>query len=165
MISIRLAPCLTFVILAISTPAPIASQTAPPEQTPSPYHITVTPLDRQVGSGQEFAVKLRVTNRSLDPQTFAAMSCGWLANWRARPSQRSAGSHVSLGAGYDCAANILRTITLKPGESYDKQTVMYAWSDRKQHRVKVNFQVGFATSPEGESPVYWSDEAMIEVVK
>lgn len=42
---------------------------------------------------------------------------------------------------------------------------MYAWSDRKQHRVKVNFQVGFATSPEGESPVYWSDEAMIEVVK
>jgi len=172
MVSKFVPPCFIFVILAISVPGLIANQTDLSGPTPPTYHISVTPLTPQVESGQKFAVMLRVTNSSPVPQSFVAMSCSWLENWQARPSEQSNGNHVSLGEGYACAANAPQTITLKPGEFHEWQTVMFAWSDKKQHKSKVNFQVGFTTSPpggftspKGNIPIYWSDDAGVEIVK
>ena len=164
----------TFVILTLSLPLPTASQNAFPAQTLSPYHITVTPLDRQAYSGYNFRVRLRVTNSSPVPQSFAAFSCSWIDNWQERPSQPLEKSHIVLDRTCICGANALQTITLKPGETYEKQAQMCAWSDKKGHKFFIHFQVGFTTQPkpmfdradrEPQSPFYWSDEAVMEIVK
>lgn len=149
------------------------NQDTPPAQATSPFHVTVTPLDRQVYSGYKFRVALCVTNTSRVPQSFVAFNCSWLDNWQAQPSEQSEQSHVLLDRECNCAANAPQTITLKPGESYEKKANMSAWTDKKGHKFYLHFQVGFTTSPKpmfarevpGAGPIYWSDTAVMEVVK
>ena len=162
----KLGIAIIFGILAITTSAVMASQAAPLSLTPAPYRITVTPLIRQIKIRQEFPVVLHVTNSSPTPQSFVTFGCSWGGNWHIRSTEQRGGITFGSGNPQPCHWNPLQTIYLKPGESYQRQAIMTIWDDSKQH--KINFQVGFTTSPEGKlekGPVYWSDKVAVEIVK
>lgn len=167
-----------------------ASRAAAPEQAVPPLHVAITRLGgplpvhpTRVGAavlngkrvpmylqpwGQEFPVLLRVTNCSAVPQSFTAYGCSWIDNWQARVVRRHRREEVSVGEPGNCAWNPLQTLTLKPGESYQKQTIV---SIRARGRGRVRIQIGFACSPDASSLVsrsghiFWSSALVVPVTK
>ncbi len=165
---------------ALCAPALPANQPASPPPMPAPYRVTFQPLindGQRVKDGWKFTVKLRVTNTSPFPQTFSVMSCSWIESWHFRPVTSMTGIYVNFGEGFACTANAPMPVTLKPSETYEKQTLMCLWSTKSQRTVNVVFQIGFVappvslaephagTTPGQAIPIYWSDKMAIAVVK
>ncbi len=119
--------------------------------------------------GQAFPILLRVTNSSTVLQSFTAYGCSWIENWQARVVGRHSKDEVRVGEPVICAWNPLQTITLKPGESYRKQTIV---SIHARGKYRVRIQVGFVRSPAASGPIsgqpnriFWSNKVTAPITE
>jgi hypothetical protein len=117
-----------------------------------PLEVAVRPLQERVGLNQPFEARLRVVNASAAAQSFRVMNCSWDEHWR------SSNPRVSW-VGWDCAKNFATTVTLAPGQAYEKALSLLVLAGAPGE--KVSFRLGF--TPIGSRRTYWSNEVTVQV--
>jgi len=122
---------------------------ADPEE---PLTVTVQSRRTQVRLREPFDVVLRVVNSSKAPQTFRTMSCSWDEHWKANTDRLD-------WSRWECTVNYPKTVTLKPGEAYEKTLSLFVVKGEPQE--KVAFKMGF--TPIESKQTYWSGEVTIRV--
>jgi RNA polymerase sigma factor (sigma-70 family) len=117
-----------------------------------PLTVSVHSRRTQVRLKEPFEIVLRVVNSSNAPQTFRAMSCSWDQQWKANTDRLDWRRWV-------CTVNYPKTVTLEPGEAYEKTLSVYVANGEPEE--KVAFKMGF--TPIESKRTYWSGEVTIRV--
>jgi hypothetical protein len=116
--------------------------------------VEIKPKADKVRVGAALSVGLRVENVSKEPVSFRVMSCSWNEHWRASSDR------VRLDA-WDCFRNVRVTVTLKPGEAYEKSIDVFV--GRGEPGESVAFKLGF-TPMDAKQPV-WSNEVKVALAR
>jgi RNA polymerase sigma factor (sigma-70 family) len=117
-----------------------------------PLTVTVQSRRTQVRLREPFDAVLRVVNSSKAPQTFRTMSCSWDQHWKANTDRLDWSRWV-------CTVNYPKSVTLKPGEAYEKTLSLFVVKGEPED--KVAFKMGF--TPIDSKQTYWSGEVTIRV--
>jgi hypothetical protein len=119
-----------------------------------PLSVRTTAAKKTVRLNEPFDVRLRVVNTSEEAQSFRVMNCSWDEHWKC---SNPAVSWVS----WDCSKNFPVTVTLKPGEAYEKTLPMLV--TKGEPGARVSFKMGF--TPIGSKGTYWSGKVTVRVEK
>jgi len=105
--------------------------------------VMISVKNKTIRAGEPFDVSLHVVNVSQTPQSFYDMTCSWPGYWRSsNPKVDRPGLEV-------CYGNYGYTMTLKPGESYERTLSMSVPKGSGNTQI---FKMGF--SPSATSPRY-----------
>jgi hypothetical protein len=121
-----------------------------------PFRITARPKQQEVEFNKPFDVELLVVNASPVPQSFGVTSCSWDMHWKS--------SNPCISAvGWPCKMNVTRSVTLAPGEAYEKTLPMRATA-----AGQVSFRMEFTPLEHDKSfflgrRTYWSPEVTLKV--
>lgn len=125
-------------------------QAKPPAGGPDPLQVTIEPKQDHPRVGEPFDVVLRVENTSEFTQTFEVMSCSWYDHWKA--------SYPAITwEAWDCTRNGPVSMTLDPGEAYEKQLTMMVRG--RKPPPELVFRMGF--TPLGSNKTYWSEDVSL----
>jgi hypothetical protein len=122
--------------------------TIKPDQVPIQFHPP---------KSDQFKLALRVENISKETVSFESATCSWDTEWKT--STKSV--HWE---GWPCFSNILYTVKLKPGETYEKSLTMRLTPGDPVD--KVSFKMGFTPrklTPKSDKEIFWSNEITIQI--
>lgn len=131
-----------------------------------PLKIVVEPQQQRIHEYQSINLLVKVVNNSKAVQSFQVMSCSWREEWKASDPR------ISL-PGYICAANAPTTITLAPGEAYEKTLEMRQFPvvGQKIGLGRFSFRIGFTPREPGTKVqgrmidcAYWSEPVVIQII-
>jgi hypothetical protein len=113
-----------------------------------PFVVEAKPATLAWHVGKPVDVALRVVNASARVQTFQSMSCSWDEHWKS-------GDDAVTWNSWDCTKNGPQTITLGPGQAFEKKLAMHATATGR-HTLRMSF------TPPGRAPT-WSSPVVITV--
>jgi RNA polymerase sigma factor (sigma-70 family) len=117
-----------------------------------PLAVTVKPRTNILRVKVPFTVDLRVANTSDAAQTFRVMNCSWYEHWK------SSNGRVSW-LGWPCTRNFAVTVTLEPGQAYERTLEMLLLDGELLE--EVSFRMGF--TPIGGKQTYRSNALTLPV--
>lgn len=120
--------------------------------------IQALPDQNSVKSGMMFLVRAQVANSSIDTSVdFWSNTCSYEKHW----VTDNAGVFIQA---WTCNENTLEEITLGPGESYEKNIILYI--PKKDKTEPVTFRLGFKRMSENGDVAepLWSDPVTMDVV-
>ena len=123
----------------------------------SPLKIQAFPDQNAVDAGMMFLVHMQVANPSPDSSTgFWANNCSYEKHW----VTDNPGVFIQP---WTCEENALEEITLGPGETYEKDIMLYI--SKKDRTGPVTFRLGFKRMSESGDVAepLWSDPVTVKV--
>jgi hypothetical protein len=119
-----------------------------------PLAVKARAAKTTVRRNKPFDVRVRVVNASEATQTFRVMSHSWFEHWK------TSNATVTVD-GWLCEKNFPVTVTLKPGEAYEKTLPMLV--TKAEPGASVSFKMGF--TPIDSKQTYWSGKVTVQVEK
>jgi len=123
--------------------------------------IEIRPQRNEVKNTEVVLVDTKISNRGKEDVPIHVWICSYDQNW-------SSDNVFAVIEGISCGKNFIKTVNLKPGESYESPlSVMVSVLAEELLMEEVTFRLGFRSvtyeAPQGTGEAVWSNPITIKV--